>query len=132
MTDTARFRIWDTHHGAWWVRDEGIALAGYTEVEADAGLWEEPEVELMLELTVLNQGNLRIERVGGKPDDEAPVEVCILPDCSTLSRRGNGTGGYVYECNGQDVWDTGRVPADTILAALVEECRRARMEASKA
>jgi len=59
-------------------------------------------------------------------------EVGLLPNGSTLFRRKNEVGGYIYYSDeiggGVGVWDTALVDESTLLAAIVAEHRRRREE----
>ena len=58
--------------------------------------------------------------------------VCRLPNNATLYRESNGVGGHRYWSDeiggGVCVWDTCLTDESTLLAAIVEEQRRAREE----
>ena len=58
--------------------------------------------------------------------------VCQLPNNATLYRESNGVGGHRYWSDeiggGVCVWDTCLTDESTLLAAIVEEQRRAREE----
>jgi hypothetical protein len=67
--------------------------------------------------------------------DSELKEVCKLPSGCTLYRKPNGVGGYRYYHDetggGLLIWDTSLVSELTLLIAITEEGRRARVEALK-